>query len=195
MPEKYEKIFLHDDGEDVESCWAEPLQPPKKTAGRIFVRLANIPFLYPKPTYGDVIEVIRNPGYANAYAWDRSGLPWSRIGERIHVDGRRYTGIVDYELGNGADFRELAQWLKSEHDIVAEGGFAPEGDRPGRLYLAIPDDLEIDDVLAEMDDVFEGFVFTRIYPPSAPPAPTKKSAAKKKTSKKTKRTSAKKKSR
>lgn len=181
MPsEKYEKIFLHDDGEDVESCWAAPLEPAPRKANRLFVRLANIPFLYPKPTYGDVIEVSRDPTYGNAYSWDRTGLPWSRIGERIHRDGRRYTGIIDYETGRGADFNALAQWLKAEHDIVAEGGFAPEGDRPGRLYLAIPDELEIDDIIAEMDDAFEGFVFTRVYPPKK--SAKKKTGAKKKTS-------------
>jgi hypothetical protein len=187
MSEKYEKIFLHDDGEDVESCWAEPASAVKN--GRVLVRLANIPFLYPKPTYGDVIEVARDAQYGGAYAWDRTGLPWSRIGERIHKDGRRYTGIVDYEMGSGADFGALAHWLKSEHDIVAEGGFTPEDDRPGRLYLAIPDEVELDDILDSMDATFDGFTFSRVYPPSKKKRPTakKKRAAKKKSSPKKKR--------
>jgi hypothetical protein len=161
----YEKVFLHNDGEDVESCWAEPAGSGK--GGRSFVRLANIPFLHAKPTYGDIIEVRRDPGYGNAFVWDRGNLPWNRIGERIHSDGGRYAAIVDYTMRVGADFKALTQWLKLDQNVVGEGCFAPEGDRPGRLYLAVPDESEIDDILVRMAEEFGAFAFTRIHPPAA----------------------------
>ncbi len=191
----YEKVFLHDDGEDLESCWAEPLGTSKQ--GRTLVRLANIPFLHARPTYGDIIEVARDPSYAGNFAWDRGGLPLANVGERIHRNGGRYVAIIDYLQSDGADFNVLTQWLK-EQDVVGEGYFGQEGARPGRLYLAVPDSSEIEDILAAMEDEFGNFTFTRVHPPAAARAkvkvkakakakPKKKSAPKKKPAKKKKR--------
>lgn len=176
----YEKVFLHNGGEDVESCWAEPAGSGKND--RTFVRLANIPFLHAKPTYGDIIEVHRDPLYGNALVWDRSGLPWNRIGERIHADGGRYAAIVDYTMREGADFKALTHWLKNDQNVIGEGCFAPEGDRPGRLYLAVPDACEIDDILVLMQDEFGAFAFTRIHPPASESKPQSKPKPKKRSS-------------
>jgi hypothetical protein len=171
----------------------------------MFVRLANIPFLHAKPTYGDIIEVAKDETYGQgAFAWDRGNLPWNRIGERIHADGGRYAAIVDYTMRDGADFKALTSWLKNEQNVVGEGCFAPDGERPGRLYLAVPDETEIDDILVHMQEEFGSFAFTRIHPPASEtvratvkakakakakrkPAPKKKTRASAKPKKQTKK--------
>jgi len=182
--EGFEKVFLHDGGGDVESCWAEPAGT---AAGRRLFRLVNVPFVHAKPTYDDVIVARRDPEFADHWAWDRGGTPFSEVGALIHEDGGRYAAIVDYRMGPGASFGGLVRWLKKAHDVVAEGCFGPRGRAPGRVYLAIPVGLDLGDVLASMRAQFGAFRFTRVHPPRprAKKAKPAKRAATKPTAKKT----------
>ena len=54
---KLVKVRLHNQGEDVETLWAEGLGPAGEGLPARRVRLGNVPFLHAKPTYEDVIDV------------------------------------------------------------------------------------------------------------------------------------------
>jgi hypothetical protein len=131
----------------------------------MLVRLANIPFLY-QPTYGDVIGFCAIRA-TRTRSWIAPGFlgTASANGSIAMVAATRVSRL---RPGDGADFSALAHWLKAEHDIVAEGGFAPEDDRPRAPLSRDPRRARIDDIIAEMDDAFEGFVFTRVYPRRSP---------------------------
>jgi hypothetical protein len=178
------KVFLHDRGQDVESAWCQPMGEER---GAALFRLVNVPFLHAKPTYGDVIPAFRNDELDGNWAWDRGGVPYERIGERLHTDGQRYALIVDYTMRTDADFGALVSALERKKDIVAEGCFGPRGEDPGRLYLAAPRELDPEAVMVAVTTLGRGFRFTLIHPVEAKaPAKKKKGAAKKKPPRKTK---------
>jgi hypothetical protein len=181
------KVFLHDRGEDVESAWCQPVGEER---GAALFRLVNVPFLHAKPTYGDVIAAFRDDRFDGNWAWDRDGVPWERVGERLHTDGERYALIADYTMRTDADFGALIAALERQHAIVAEGCFGPRGEEPGRLYLAAPRALTPDEVMAAVTRLGRGFRFELVHP--VPPkkkvrkrsggrAKAKAKAAKKKT--------------
>jgi hypothetical protein len=155
------KVFLHDRGLDLESAWCEPAG---SDGGLALFRLVNVPFLHAKPTFGDVIAARRDGEYANHWTWNRDGVDFARIGERLHEDGGRYALVVDYEMSATADFDVLSRALRSDHDIVPEGCFGPRGRRPGRLYLAAPRDRDPAAVMAALAGAGEGFRFTLVHP-------------------------------
>ena len=174
------KVFLHDRGEDVESAWC---QPAGQERGAALFRLVNVPFLHAKPTYGDVIPAFRDDHFDGNWAWDRDGVPFSRIGERLQSDGERYALIVDYTMRTDADFGALVAALERQHGIVAEGCFGPRGEEPGRLYLAAQRALAPAEVMAAVTRLGRGFRFALVHPlpPKKKPAakggsPTKKAA-------------------
>jgi hypothetical protein len=134
-------------------------------AGRPLARLVNVPFLHARPTWGDVVACARDaPGFESQLAWDREGLPFARLGERIHADGGRWAMIVDYRCEGPIRMRELSLWLREEHDVVAEPCFGPREDRAGRLYLAVPAAREPGEVLGLLDCSGLGFSFELIHP-------------------------------
>lgn len=110
-------------------------------AGRPLYRLVSVPFLHSKPTWGDVIVAEPDREQQFPRAWDRGGIPFHRIAERIYADGGRYAAILDYDEGRAAQFQEIASWLEEALDVVAEGCFEPRNGGPGRLYMAVPDAL------------------------------------------------------
>lgn len=145
------KIVLTNQGEDVETPWAVDLGPGP-TPGSRRVRLDNVPFLHAKPTYGDVIVVV--PDEDGRLTWDAEGVPFERIAE----DGGRYAMIVDYQP-RGADAKAVWKELVARAEAkgcVPEGCFGPRDGEPGRMYLAVPKELEPDEVmdwLGELDSV------------------------------------------
>ncbi len=146
---KLVKVRLHSNGEDVETPFAEDLGPAAGSWGSRKVRLANVPFLHAKPTYGDVIVVEPDPD--GRLTWNSGGVPFDEIGARIAEDGGRWAMIVDYELredahGVTAAFQALDMAAESA-DIAVEGCFAPRNERPGRAYLAVPDTMGVEEVL------------------------------------------------
>ncbi|HWE27846.1 MAG TPA: hypothetical protein VHB97_07580 [Polyangia bacterium] len=173
------KVFLHDRGQDVESAWCQPVGEER---GAALFRLVNVPFLHAKPTYGDVIPAFRDDELDGNWAWDRGGVAYERIGERLHTDSERYALIVDYTMRTDADFGALVSALERKHGIVAEGCFGPRGEEPGRLYLAANRALDPAGVMAAVTTLGRGFRFTLIHP--LPPAAKKKIATKKKPAKK-----------
>jgi hypothetical protein len=174
------KVFLHDRGDDVESAWC---QPAGEERGASLFRLVNVPFLHAKPTYGDVIAAFRDDRFDGNWAWDREGVPYARVGQRLHTDGERYALIVDYSMRTDADFGALVAALERQHAIVAEGCFGPRGEDPGRLYLAAPRSLPPSVVMAAAEKLGRGFRFALVHP-VPPKKAAKKPPAKKKTKKK-----------
>ena len=151
------KVFLHDRGEDVESAWCQP-------AGPSLFRLVNVPFLHAKPTYGDIIPAFRDDDFDGNWAWDRGGVPFERVRERLHADGERYALIADYTMRTDADLGALVAALERHHGIVAEGCFGPRGEEPGRLYLAASRAAAPADVMAAVGRLGRGFRFVLVHP-------------------------------
>ncbi len=150
------KICLESRGEDSESAWAEDLGPAKTGAkGSRKVRLVNVPFMHAKPTWGDVIVV--SPVDDGLLTWDSNNVPWKKIGTRILEDSGRYAMIVNYTppksdpSGNTA-FKALDK-TSAKHNIVCEGCYGPEDGKPGCAYLAVPDELEPEEVMAALAGV------------------------------------------
>lgn len=130
------KVRLTDRGEDSETPWAHDLGPAPGPPGSRKVRLANVPFMHAKPTWGDVIIV--TPVDDDFPLWDRGGVPWEQIATRIAEDGGRWAMIVDYvPHRDSADaFRALAEAC-AEIEVVCEGAWGPREGTPGRAYLAV----------------------------------------------------------
>ena len=183
------KVFLHDRGQDVESAWCQPVGEAR---GAALFRLVNVPFLHAKPTYGDVIPAFRDDDFDGNWAWDRGGVEYDKIRERLHTDGERYALIVDYTMRTDADFGALVSALEKRHAIVAEGCFGPRGEEPGRLYLAARREVPPGEVMAAVEKLGRGFRFALVHPlppkkvkaAKKKPAPKKKPAATKKPAKK-----------
>src|SRR5262245_30034503 len=120
------KVRLHNQGEDVETAWAEDLGPVEGGQPRRRVRLGNVPFLHAKPTYGDVIVVAPDEG-DGMLEWDRGGAAFEDIGARLERDEGRWATIIDYgprppETDLDAAFKALD--LSGEKvDIAVEGAF------------------------------------------------------------------------
>ena len=130
------KVCLTNRGDDVETPWAHDLGPAPGPKGSRKVRLVNVPFMHAKPTWGDVVVV--SPVKDGFPTWDRSGVAWSHIGERLVEDGGRWAMILDYESDADAEecFDAIAHAC-AELDVVCEGAWPPNGKRAGRVYLAV----------------------------------------------------------
>jgi hypothetical protein len=145
------KIRLHDRGEDGETPWVEDLGPAFGTEGGRLVRLDNVPFLHAKPTYGDVICVEPDPDMGGMLSWNRDGRDYDAVVDSLVEDSGRWALVFEYRLRDpGADvnaaFRAIVDVAKAA-DIVAEGSSAPHDDKPGRIYMAAPANLGVDDIL------------------------------------------------
>ena len=166
---KLVKICLHSQGKDVETAWAEDLGEATVSPGARFVRLGNVPFLYAKPTYGDVLVVVPDPVY-NKLTWNSEGLPF----ERIVDDGGRYAVILDYELvPRGSDPQPAFSALDvagENANVSVEGCYGPTAERPGRVYLAVPYAMTTAALLAYFDDQNLPLSLTLVHPVGDPSA-------------------------
>ncbi|MBI3267623.1 MAG: hypothetical protein HYZ53_01270 [Planctomycetes bacterium] len=127
-------------------------------------RLVNVPFLHAKPTWGDVSRADPDPRYEHRPAWDAANRGYDQIRASLWKDGGRYAIILDYRTDHRADYRELNSWLEKKHDIIAEGQYGPNGDRLGRLYLAVPSLFQVEGVLALLASAPAGYRFTLVHP-------------------------------
>ena len=160
----WSRLCLHNQGADSETPWAEDLGPADGEGARR-VRLDNVPFLHAKPTYGD--ELIVTPNADGVLAWDRGGLPWERIDERIAQDGGRYVMIVDYLPAASAEVQATFQSLCDAASAIggtSEGCFPPKDSRPGRMYVAMPDATEVGEVMKALDGAATGAALTLVHP-------------------------------
>ena len=136
------KICLHSQGQDVETPWAEDLGEVPGRPGARRVRLANVPILYTKPTYGDVIVVEPDTTYRK--------LTWE-VRDPIEEDGGRYTVIVEYVVPASGDvptaFSALIE-VGMKVNVRVQGCFAPKEDQPGLACLAVPVAVDARTVLA-----------------------------------------------
>lgn len=170
---KLVKICLQSQGKDVETPWAEDLGEATVSPGARFVRLGNVPFLYAKPTYGDVLLVIPDPVYKRL-TWDSEGLPFERVHERIVDDGGRYAVIIDYELvPRDSDLQPAftAFDIAGEKvNVSVEGCYGPTPERPGRVYLAVPYAMTIAALLSYFDEQNLPLSLTLVHPVGDPSA-------------------------
>lgn len=165
-PARLLQVRLHDLGEDAETPWAEDCGPAPGAPGARYVRLAGIPFLHARPTYGDVIAV--EPGEGGTLSWDRRGIPVERIGELLIEDGGRWAMVLDCEPLDPDASPELVlrvlRALAEGADIALEARSAPRRGRPGRLYLAVPSTLGVGHVLAFLEGRQLPLSFTLVHP-------------------------------
>ena len=163
---KLVKVRLHNQGEDVETAWAEDLGPIDQTSRTRRVRLGNVPFLHAKPTYGDVIEVRPDDG-DGMLDWDSEGVAFEHIGRRIHHDGGRWAMIIDYSLSSGSDLNATFRALDvagEKADISVEGAFVEKDGRSGRAYLAVPRSQSVADVLGWLRSPDVALAVTLVHP-------------------------------
>jgi hypothetical protein len=175
------KVCLTNCGEDPETPWAEDLGPAPGPPGSRHVRLANVPFLHAKPTWGDVIVV--SPVDDGLLTWDREGVAWEKLGTRIAEDGGRYAMIVDYTPPRGdasgdATYGAVAK-ASAKLDIICEGAYGPERKRAGRAYLAVPRELKPAAVMEGLHGDVTAGALEQIHP-TPPKKKPKKIAAKRK---------------
>lgn len=174
------KVCLTNAGADVETPWAHDLGPAD--GGGRKVRLANVPFMHAKPTWGDTIVV--HPVKDGFPTWDRKRVAWGKIGSRILVDGGHWAMIVHYEPHPDAKdaIRALAKAC-ADQDVVCEHAIAPREGRPGTVYLAVPANLSDAQVMKTLRDEELPCELIQVHPP----LPKKKPATKKKLAKKAKK--------
>jgi hypothetical protein len=148
---KLVKIRLHTRGERAESAWAEDCGPAPAPPGARFVRLASIPFVHAKPTYGDVVVAAPERGH-EVLGWDSEGRSYAGVVEALIEDAGRWTMVLGYDLeGPAVDADAAVAALERAcegADIAVESCFGPFEGEPGRAYLAVPGDLEVEEVLA-----------------------------------------------
>lgn len=142
-------VRLHTSGQDVETTWAEDCGAAPVPPRARFARIANVPHLYAKPTYGDVIVVA--PDRDGALAWDSGGLDLDEIDAQIVEDAGRWMMALEYALtdpkhGIHETFTALAAACEAA-DIAAEGYFGPADGEPGCVYLAVPGGMRLEQVL------------------------------------------------
>jgi hypothetical protein len=151
--ERLLKVRLHSQELDSEWCWAEDCGPAPGPDGARYVRLANVPFLHPKPTWGDVIVVTLDQD--GLPAWDREGASGAEIDDLLIEDGGRWSLFVDFELLDPrGDVEKAFQALHAageERDIAVEGLVAPRDGHPGKAILAVPGSMDVDDVMAYLE--------------------------------------------
>jgi hypothetical protein len=147
------KVQLQDQGNHVETPWAEDLGPVGDDGARR-VRLANIPFLHAKPTYEDMILVTPNPD--GFLTWDAEGVAWEQIPNRIEEDAGRWVMIVDYAPTANADAEEI--------DVCVEGCSGPRDGKPGRAYLAVPAGMTAEAVMAHLAEQQRSVDLTLVHP-------------------------------
>ncbi len=179
------KVCLTNRGEDAETPWAEDLGPAPGPRGSRKVRLVNVPVLHAKPTYGDIVVV--SPVEDGLLTWDRDGVAWPQVSSRIAEDGGRWAMIIDYAPHDDATgdqaFQALAKACE-DMQVICEGAWGPDGQQPGRAYLAVDSSLTAANVMDSLGDAALPARITQIHPAPAEPgerpakAPAKKPAVK-----------------
>lgn len=145
------KVLLHDRGEDPETVWAEDLGPAPGATGARRVRLDNVPLLHAKPTFGD--EIVAEPGAEGALAWDRAGRPYRAIVESLARDSGRWVMILDWKPRGTASAQTCWDALVAAANAAGcepEGAWGPSDGDPGRAYLAVPRERDVQQVLARL---------------------------------------------
>ena len=161
------KIRLHNQGEDVETPWAEDLGPLEGAQPGRLVRVGNVPFLHAKPTYGDVIAVIPDP-IDGVLEWDAAGVAFEDIGTRIAHDEGRWVAIIDYwPVSSDDDLDRVFKALDiagENVDVAVEGAFVRRDRRSARAYLAVPGSMTLPDLLAWLRSDVKTIAFTLVHP-------------------------------
>jgi hypothetical protein len=163
------KIRLHNQGEDPETVWAEDLGAAILHPTARYVRIGNIPFLHAKPTYGDVIEVLRHGD--GMLEWDRQGVDFPEISTRILEDGGRWVAIIDYWPSRPtSDVRSTFEELgaaAAARDIAIEGAVVRK--HRGCAYMAVPNSMSHADLVAWLGSQGKSLGFELRHPEASSP--------------------------
>jgi len=130
------KVVLRNRAGEAESVWCTVVDLAKN-----LYRIANIPFLRERPTFGDVIVATRG----------RDGLLALR---RTHAGGGFRWGTLEY--AEGTRFAPMVDWLEHTRGVKTEGLFAPEGEASGIVGLAIPRHVDPKELGARTEYAFPG---------------------------------------
>ena len=133
------KVCLTNQGTDTETPWAQDLGPAPGPTGSRKVKLANVPFMHAKPTWGDTIVV--TPVGDGFPTWDRGGVPWKEIASKIAHDGGRWAMIVDYVPTSGTPDADAYQALSKQcesQNVVCEGAWGPRTPSPAASTSRCP---------------------------------------------------------
>ena len=161
------KVRLHNQGEDLETPWAEDLGPIEGPPSGRLVRLGNVPFLHAKPTYGDVIAVVPDAS-DGMLTWDAAGVGFEDIGTRIEQDDGRWVVVIDYGPRPGrGDFDTVFKELDTageKIDVAVEGAFIRHDRQAARAYLAVPATMTVEDVMAWLHSAVSSIDLTLVHP-------------------------------
>jgi len=136
LPPGEVKVVLRNRAGETESVWCTVVDLAKN-----LYRIANIPFLRERPTFGDVIVATRG----------RDGLLALR---RTHAGGGFRWGTLEY--AEGTRFAPMVDWLEHTRGVKTEGLVAPEGEASGIVGLAIPRHVDPKELFARTEDAFPG---------------------------------------
>lgn len=155
--EKTVKLFLHHANEDVESGPAVVVG--KAARGLVPLRLRFIPFFFACPTYDDVVLAKKDPELEGHWTFE---VPFSGGMEEtdLHEHGGRYALIFDYRVGGA----HTGPWFPGREDIVSANATAPKGERPGRVYLAVPSIVKPPEVMQLLAEGHPDFQFSLVHP-------------------------------
>lgn len=158
------KIRLHNQGEDPETVWAEDLGAALLHPNARYVRIGNIPLLHAKPTYGDVVEVLRHGN--GMLEWDRDGVDFREIGTRILEDSGRWLAVIDYWPARpNSDLQSTLEALDvagAARDIAIEGAIART--HRGCAFMAVPSSMNLADLVAWLGSQGECLGFELLHP-------------------------------
>ena len=130
------KVVLRNRAGETELVWCTVVDPAKN-----LYRIANIPFLRERPTFGDVIVATRG----------RDGLLALR---RTHTGGGFRWGALEY--AEGTRLAPMVDWLEHTRGVKTEGLVAPEGEASGIVGLAIPRHVDPKELFARTEYAFPG---------------------------------------
>lgn len=143
------KVLMRDRGGDTESVWCTVVD-----ASRGVYRLASIPFLRERPTFGDAI--VATPSRDDVLTF-----------RRVHARGEFVAEMLEY--AKKATYAPLSRWLEREHGAIAEGCIGPHGGEPGLVVVAIPRRAGAAKVVAAACAKFPGVWTPGNRPPKATP--------------------------
>ncbi len=158
------KVRLTNSGDATEMPWAQDLG--RTPGGARKVRLANVPFMHARPTWGDVIAVA--PAADGVLTWDRRGLPFEALDHLILETGGRWALIIDVGSAPGRAAADPLAALTAAcvaAGYVCEGAYAPRPGLPGRAYLAVPEDVSAATVMATLRGAV-ALPLTLFHPPA-----------------------------
>jgi hypothetical protein len=158
-PAELIRLYIHHRHANIESG---PAEPAGTFGARKLLRLKFIPFGYAAPTYDDIVVAAKDPELEGNWSFECPEASGVEL-EQLYEHGGRYAMIVDFVPGG----EHNGPWLPGRSDIVSSLALKPTPARPGRIYLAVPDDISRRAVMRSLKDAHPEFRFELIHPGAA----------------------------